>query len=209
MEEFLANLGQYLQKLSFWAYPIIFLFSFLESLAFVGILFPGMILIVVGYLCYLGQLHFSLTFLFAVTGAILADFISYHIGRKKGVDLKLGQKSIFKYFYHAEAGKLLLDGGGLSIIVGRLIGPTRAFVPFYMGAAGEKERRFILYDLAGVIVWAAFYLLLGYLFGDSYELVKKFINGAEFLAIAVIIFAGCSYLVARLFKKKLQTVKEK
>ena len=208
MEEFLANLGQYVQRLSFWIYPLILLFSFLESLVFVGLLFPGTILIVVGYLCYLGQVHFSLAFLFAIVGAILADITGYYIGRRKGVDLKLGQKSIFKYCYHPEAGKLLLDGGGLSIIVGRLIGPTRAFVPFYMGAAGEKERRFILYDLAGVIIWATFYLLLGYLFGDSYELVKKFVGGLEFLVFAIIIFSVCSYIVARIFKKKLRKVEK-
>jgi undecaprenyl-diphosphatase len=208
MEEFFANLGQYLAKLSFWVYPIVFLFAFLESLAFVGVLFPGTILIVVGYLCYLGQLHFSLTFLFAVAGALLADFISYHLGKKKGLDLKLGQKSIFKYCYHPEAGKMLLEGGGLSIIVGRLIGPTRAFVPFYMGAAGEKEKRFVLYDLIGVVVWATFYLLLGYLFGDSYDLVKKFINGAEFLIIVAVIVFGSSYLVARIFKKKLRKLEK-
>ncbi len=208
MEKILESLVIYVQKISFWIYPLILLFSFLESLVFVGVIFPGTILIVVGYLCYLGQVHFSLAFVFAIAGAILADIMGYYIGRRKGLDLKIGQKSIFKHFYHPEAGKLLLDGGGLSIIVGRLIGPTRAFVPFYMGAAGEKERRFILYDLAGVIVWATFYLLLGYLFGDSYELVKKFISGLEFLIIALIIFFSCSYFVARVFKKKLGKIEK-
>lgn len=208
MEEFFINLGSQLQKLSWVTYPLIFLFSFLESLAFVGILFPGTVIIIIGYLCYLGQLNFVLSFVMAVIGALIADLISYYIGRKKGLDLKIGQKSIFKYFYHKEAGEMLLEGGGISIVIGRLIGPTRAFVPFYMGAAGERERKFIIYDVIGVVVWAAFYLLLGYLFGDSYHILKRFMSGMEFLIIAGLVFGGSSYLVSKLFKKKLNEVKK-
>ncbi|NQT49283.1 DedA family protein [Candidatus Kuenenbacteria bacterium] len=204
MEEFLTNIYHYINYLPLKGYGVIFLFSFLEAFAFVGILFPGTIIIVlIGLLSYLGHFNIALAFAAAVLGALAGDLGSYYLGKKKGLDLKLGDKGIFKFLYMPEAGEFLLEGGGISIITGRFIGPTRAFVPFYMGAAGEKEKKFIIYDVVGVLVWAAFYLMLGYVFGNSYEFVKQFISGLQFFVILFIVLTVGSLVLTKLFKKKL------
>ena len=204
IQDFFANINQYISYLPLGGYGVIFLLAFLEALAFIGVLFPGTIIIVlVGFMTYMGHFNLALAFLACVVGALAGDLVSYYIGKKKGLDLKLGDKGIFKYLYFPDAGDFLLDKGSISIIIGRFIGPTRAFVPFYMGAAGEKEKRFIWYDVIGVLVWAAFYLLLGYVFGNSYELLENFINGFEFFIILFMVLTIGSLLLTKLFKKKL------
>lgn len=204
MEDFFINFNQYWELFPFRGYEAIFLFAFLEAFAFIGILFPGTVIIVlVGFLSYLGQFDVALVFAAAVLGALGGDIASYYLGKKRGLDLKFGHRGIFKYLYLPEAGTFLLDRGVFSVIAGRFIGPTRAFVPFYMGAAGEKEKKFILADIAGVLIWAAFYLMLGSVFGNSYEYLKRFINGLEFFVALTVVLTIGSLVLTKIFKKKL------
>jgi membrane protein DedA with SNARE-associated domain len=204
MEQFFFNFDQYLNLFPFKGYELVFLAAAIESLAFIGALFPGTVIFVaIGLFAYLGYLKLYLVFPITIIGALLGDLISYYVGKRKGLELKLGQKSIFKYLYLPEAGDFLLANGGLSIITGRIFGPTRAFVPFYMGAAGEKERKFIIYDIIGVTIWASFYLFLGYAFGDSYNFLKHFMNTVELVVIALILFIVGPLIIARIFRKKV------
>ncbi len=204
IDQILASISYCWEYFPLRGYEAIFLFAFLEAFAFIGIIFPGTIIIVlIGFLSYIGQFNFWLAFCAAVLGALVGDIASYYLGKRKGLDLKIGQKSIFKYLYVPEAGGFLLDKGTLSIIVGRFIGPTRAFVPFYMGAAGEKEKKFIISDIIGVLIWAAFYLLLGFFFGNSLHYLRGLISGLEFFIVLFLIFTIAPFVLTKILKKKL------
>jgi len=200
----LFNFDQYLNWFPLKGYELVFLAAAIESLAFIGALFPGTVIFVaIGFFSYLGYLKLYLVFPITIIGALLGDLISYYVGKQKGLDLKLGRKSIFKYLFLPEAGAFLMGNEGLSIISGRIFGPTRAFVPFYMGAAGTKEKKFIVYDVIGVLIWSAFYLFLGYAFGDSYQFLKHFINSMEMVIIGIIILVAGPLVIARIFRKKV------
>lgn len=157
-----------------------------------------------GFFCYTGQFNIFVSFAMAVLGAGVADILSYYMGRYKGLDLKIGKKKLFRFLYLPEAGDFLLNRGGLSIVIGRFIGPTRAFVPFYMGAAGEKERKFIFYDILGIIIWAMFYLLIGFVFGKSYELLRNMMSVFAIFIVFVIMLTVSPLIFTKIFKKKLQ-----
>ena len=161
IENFLDNLEHYIKFLPLKGYDFIFLFSLIEALAFIGIFFPGSIVMVIaGFLAYMGIFNFPLLFLSAIVGALIGDLISYYLGKKKGLEIKIGEKSIFKYLYIPEAGEFLLKRRAISIVLGRFMGPTRPFVPFYLGAVGSCEKRFLFYDVIGVLVWSVFYIML-------------------------------------------------
>ena len=160
--------------------------------------------IAIGFICYKGIWNIALAFIVAILGGLTGDLISYYVGRKKGLDLKLGQKSIFRHLYIKDAGNFLLEGGAASIIIGRFIGPTRPFIPFYMGAAGERERRFIFYDVVGVVLWTSVYLFLGYVFGSSYDLVKQWVDNVTFVVVVVVILIIISIVVGKLQRKNIK-----
>jgi membrane protein DedA with SNARE-associated domain len=204
IENFLQHIQSYLEVLPFDGYGIIFLLAFLEALAFVGVLFPGTIIIVfVGFLAYGGVFDLEWAFVLCVVGALIGDLISYYMGKRKGLEPKISSKSIFKWLYIPEAGTFLLSQGGLSVVLGRFLGPTRSFTPFYMGAAGEGEKKFILYDFLGVLIWAAFYLMLGYVFGNSYELIKSFIGLIMFFVALLMVLTIGPLVLAKIYKKKI------
>lgn len=207
IETFLSEIHVYSAMLPLKGYEIIFIFSFLEAIAFIGVLLPGTIVIAMfGFFVYLGQFNFAVTFTLCVLGALLGDLVSYYFGKRKGLEIKLGQKSVFRHVFMPDAGAFLVEQGGLAVIAGRFIGPLRAFVPFYIGAAGGKEKMFILYDIIGVLAWSAFYLVLGAVFGSSYEILKNIMNDFEFFGGIFALLVIVPLIIARLFRKKLPEI---
>ncbi|RLB87938.1 MAG: hypothetical protein DRH10_08380, partial [Deltaproteobacteria bacterium] len=64
------------------AYFFIFLISLSESLAFVGLLIPGTVLMLgVGAVIATGSLSLKPTLIVAMAGAVAGDGISYYLGR--------------------------------------------------------------------------------------------------------------------------------
>jgi membrane protein DedA with SNARE-associated domain len=204
MDFVLEKLHYYFQNSFLDGSWIVFVLALLESLPFIGALVPGTIIIVfVGFLAYVLNLNLGLVIIGAVLGAVVGDIIGFYFGRVKKKEYVWAHKFIFKYLYIPEAGRFLLDKGGLSVVLGRLLGPTRAFVPFYMGREGEKEDRFWFYDILGAIIWAVFYVMLGYLFGTSYELLKMYLHGFEMFVVLLMILIIGPFVLTKIFKKKI------
>jgi len=204
IENFFMNLEKWSNHFPFGGYEVIAVFAFIESLAFLGVLFPGsFIMVLFGYLCYLKHFDIFLVFSFVCFGALFGDLFSYWLGKKKGLDIKLGKSWIFNKIYFPEAGDYLLKKGPITVVLGRFIGPTRAFVPFYLGAAGQEKKRFLVYDIVGVIFWAVAYLMLGYIFGGCYDSIKNFIKDIDFFVILAFIFVVSPYLFIKIMKKKI------
>jgi membrane protein DedA with SNARE-associated domain len=45
--------------------------------------------------------------------------------------------------------------------------------PFVAGMAGMRYQEFLIYNVAGGILWAVPFTLLGYFFGQSWQLIEK------------------------------------
>lgn len=204
IEQLFLNIQHYIDFLPLHGYELIFLIIVGEAIAFVGVLIPGtLLLVLLGFFVQLGYFNLFVVLAVVIIGALIGDIFSYYLGRRYGTDVKLGRHSVFKYLYLPEAGDLLLQKGGLSVISGRFIGPTRVFVPFYLGAAGEREKKFIIYDIIGVVIWAVFYLLLGMIFGDSYDKIKQFMDDLDFFVVLFLVLTIAPFLAAKFYKKKM------
>lgn len=163
-------------------YSIVLLVSLFESLAFVGVIIPGTVFVVmVGILAAQKFLDIGDVVWFVAIGAIAGDVISYYLGSH----LKIGQKKR-KISKHIDKGKGFIDQyGGWGIVFGRFIGPIRPIVPFVAGTMQMNKRKFFLWNVLAGFSWAITFLLIGYFFGQSYDLLIPYIG--EFLAIMAII----------------------
>jgi undecaprenyl-diphosphatase len=66
-----------------WAGFWVFVMSFIESLAFVGILVPGIIILFgLGALISLGAMELLPIWLWGTLGAVTGDIVSYALGRR-------------------------------------------------------------------------------------------------------------------------------
>jgi undecaprenyl-diphosphatase len=167
MEHLLPSLTD-LARFGVIAYWLVFLFSFVESLAFVGIAFPGTVLAVIaGALSAQGGYDFSDFLLFAIAGAILGDAISYELG-KRGSRWLERKSTVREYLKRGET--FIRRHGGKSIFLGRFAGPLRAIVPFAAGMMKMPSGKFYVSNILSAIAWSFTYLTLGYIFGTAWKI---------------------------------------
>jgi len=165
---FLQAFLDWITQHSFWSGLIIFAIACSESLALVGLLVPGAVLMfALGTLITTGHLAFWPTVSWAVLGAIAGDGISYWLGYYY-------QDRLVKLWPLSHHPQLLTKGidffqrhGGKSVLFGRFFGPMRPIVPAIAGMYGMPLTRFFLINIASGIAWAPLYLLPGMVFGLS------------------------------------------
>ncbi len=199
--------------------------SFLESLAFVGILVPGSVLIVfAGFFAAHGKGDYTLLIVASATGAMLGDLLSYWLGARFGAALLARPFARRRQDLVRRAELFFVSHGGKSVLLGRFVGFFRPFIPFVAGCASMRPLPFLLYVLVGGVLWGIAYPGLGYFFGASWHLVQVW-TGRLSLLIALLVllfilnallwkyllpafFRGCAWVwsrIARLWRRLLST----
>jgi membrane protein DedA with SNARE-associated domain len=146
---------------------VIFLVALAESLAIVGILVPGVVILLgAGTLIGNGTLDFWPMMVWAVAGAIIGDAISFQLGRHFESASK--HLSCFeKHPEHLKKGHAFFGKWGeLSVIIGRFFGPIRAIIPLIAGLMGMKPVRFYAANIFSALLWAPAYLAPGIVLGS-------------------------------------------
>lgn len=180
-----------------WALFIVFGIAFIESLAVIGLLMPGWLLLVgVGVLIGTGNINFYQASLFCFAGAVLGEYISFRVGVH--YQEKIHHWSIFKRHpdWLAKTEHFFLRYGVASIALGRFVGPVRAFVPLLAGMSAMPTFRFQMTNLLSAMVWAPLYLIPGVIIGASVQ-IESTTRWILLTNIAVIVISGwlaASYL---------------
>ena len=158
-----------------WAGFWVFVMSFVESLAFVGILVPGIIILFgLGALISLGEINMLPIWLWGSLGAFAGDLVSYGLGHRYRSHLpEMWPFSRFprmlergREYFHVHGPK--------SVAIGRFVGPLRPVIPVTAGMLGLSLRRFLLVAIPACILWTPAYLLPGMLFGASLEVATEY-----------------------------------
>jgi membrane protein DedA with SNARE-associated domain len=175
-----------------WIYLVVFLAAASESALFVGLVVPGeTVLLVAGVLASRGQGHLVPYMVAAVTGAIAGDSIGYELGRHFGSRLRrsaLGRRVGEPRWERAD--RYLKERGGRAIFFGRWIAVVRAIVPALAGQARMPYGRFLLWNMAGAVPLGVLHVGLGYLAGQSYATVERFLNIGHWALFGVVIAVG-------------------
>lgn len=147
--------------------------SLLESLAFVGILVPG-IAILATLSWFAGQQALSLPWMLlsGFIGAVIGDWLSYLLGRY--ASHWISALPIIKRHpnWLTEGQTFFVRYGGRSIFLGRFIGPIRAVIPFVAGSCAMPPQRFLTFNLLSAACWAPVSLLPAYWLGQQAEALQ-------------------------------------
>ncbi len=184
-----------------WNYLLVFLGAFLESAAFMGFIIPGETIVVLsGVLAFQGYLDLGDCIVVVASGAVLGDTVGYAVGKAVGRGyFEKHKKLLFLKKKHIErADAYFRRHGGKTVFLGRFASFLRAMVPFTAGISRMPYRRFLVYNVAGGITWAVIYTLLGYFFGQSWQLIEKWTGRAGLFIFFIIILvagSGCLYKI--------------
>jgi membrane protein DedA with SNARE-associated domain len=145
-----------------WLAPAVFVFAFLESLAFVSLLVPATaILGALGLLIGAGDLPFWTPFLAAVAGAFIGDWISYEIGRRYKDDIKKMWPFSTQPELFDRGEAVFRKYGAPGYFGGRFVGPLRAVFPLICGISAMRPLVFQMTNALSAVAWALVYLGAG------------------------------------------------
>jgi undecaprenyl-diphosphatase len=155
-----------------WGYVIVGIATFLENSVGAGVVVPGETLVILGgFYARVGDLSLPLVALVAVVGAIAGDNVGFWIGRRFGRGFLRRRGGLL--FVTPERLKRVEryygSHGGKTVFLGRFVPFVRSLGFIVAGLAGMPWRRFILYDVAGAVIWGIGHSALGYLVGASYQ----------------------------------------
>jgi undecaprenyl-diphosphatase len=183
----LPPLFDWLQQNPLISLVFVFLVACGESLAVVGLIVPGALLMVgFGALIALDYLAFGPTVIAAILGAIAGDGISYWLGAKYNRNLA-GIWPFRRYPDLLNRGELFFQRhGGKSVLLGRFVGPLRPIIPAVAGMLHMPMRQFLIINIFSALLWAPLYLLPGIIFGTSLELASEFAGRFTLLLVGLV-----------------------
>jgi undecaprenyl-diphosphatase len=176
------------------ALALVFLLPALEASVFVGVVVPGEIGVVLGgVLANQHKLALAAVLAAGIAGAVIGDSVGFWVGKRYGErvlrkipdrlldddKLKRGEDSIRRL-------------GGKSVFVGRFTAALRALIPGLAGMSRLPYGRFLAWNVAGGLLWATGFVLLGYVAGSQYHRIERYANYAG-LALLLIIAGVFAY----------------
>lgn len=172
-----------------------FLVAFLEALAIVGLLVPGILLL----LAIAALIGWDPAWMLALTaalalGAMAGDGISYWIGRRYRGRLAMLPVTTRRGRWLENGRALFRRHGGRSVFIARFVGPARPMVPLVAGSLNMPVRDFVLRMTVACWLWAPAMVIPGALFGESLELAAEF--GGRLVVLIVLLVVGAWVLVA-------------
>ena len=202
--QFIGNLDNQLALLLLnyggWIYLILFLIIFCETGLVIAPFLPGdSLLFASGALWATANMPVELLALTLITASFCGDNCNYWIGRLFGSQTAKKAHSRFLNRRALErTHEFYARHGGKTIILARFVPIVRTFAPFVAGIGHMDYRRFLLFSVAGAVLWVGVLVSGGYLFGklpmvqDNFALVIVAIIGVSLVPVAV------EYMRARL-----------
>ncbi len=207
MMELLDSLIVWVNAHPHWAGAVVFLVAFSESLAVVGMIIPGVVMMfAAGALVGAGAVEFMGIYWWAVAGAVLGDGLSFWVGHHYKQQLC----SMWPFSKHPQmldkGTRFFRRWGGKSVALGRFFGPVRAVIPLVAGMMEMPLQRFLVANILSALGWAIAYLLPGIVIGVSLDLASEV--ALHLLVLGVVVIAGLWLLLwlAKLFFLLFQPV---
>jgi undecaprenyl-diphosphatase len=183
-------------------YLIVAVAVLLERSLFIGLIVPGdVILAVGGVFAAKGDLTLPLVIVIGMLAATAGESIGYWLGRRFGFAL-IARIPVLRRFeprIRAAEGRYFHGrGAGPTVAIGRYATAAGAFIPFTAGLGGMPYRRFLLWDVPAIALWATGITMFGYAFGRRLDVVDRVLSRFGYVMLGVLIgFLGGRWLWKR------------
>ena len=170
--DFILHIDKHLQDFVVaygpWVYALLFLIVFVETGVVVMPFLPGdSLLFVVGAMCGIGLMDYTLAVSVLLIAAILGDQCNYSIGHWFGPKVfKWENSRWFNRRAFDQAHNFYERYGGITIILARFMPFIRTFAPFVGGVAAMSRIKFTFFNVLGALIWVLGICTAGYFFGN-------------------------------------------
>jgi membrane protein DedA with SNARE-associated domain len=146
----------------------------------VGVPLPAVpALLAVGALAAHGRVSLALVVGAIAVVAVPVDLVWHELGRRRGARVLAGlcRLTLEPDVCVRRTENLFLRHGVRALLVSKFLPGLTTVMPPLAGIFGVSRLRFVLYDLAGIVLWAGLWLGIGYLFSETIETVARVVSG--------------------------------
>ncbi len=189
--DFILHVNEHLQDLmnqyGLWVYAILFLIIFCETGLVVTPFLPGdSLLFAAGALTVGTALDVNMLAGLLIIAAVLGNLTNYTIGHFFGERLYRNPNSkLFRRDHLEKTQSFFAKHGGKTVIITRFLPILRTIAPFVAGMGAMHYKRFMVFNLAGGVLWVTSFIYLGHFFGNMPAVKQNF----TILMVGIIIFS--------------------
>jgi len=170
------------------AYLLIFLLVFGEAAIFIGFVLPGETAVVLGgVLASRHSISLAALMVLVVVAAVVGDSVGYEVGRHFG-ERVLRLRPLRRHQRRLDGARgYLRRRGAYAVFLGRWTAFLRAVMPGLAGVSRMPYPRFLVFNALGGLAWGITFCLIGYLAGNSYQVVEQRVGTAGAAVTGVVV----------------------
>lgn len=193
-----------------YAYSILFLWVLIEQL---GIPIPSIpVLLTAGTLSATHRIYHSYSLFVVLVACVLADSLWYWLGRRYGNSVL---RLLCRLSFEASTCVSKTEGyftrrGPVTLLFSKFVPGLSTVAAPIAGQTGMPYARFVVWDLAGSILWAETFLLAGRFFGDIAQKSAPFFHWLGRFAFVIFVMMVLGFVAHRILKQRkfLRQVRE-
>ncbi len=185
-----------------YAYLILFLWVLVEQL---GVPVPSIpLLLTAGTLSATHRIHAAYALPAVLLACFVADSSWYFLGQRYGNSVL---KLLCRLSLEASTCVSKTEGyftrrGPVTLLFAKFVPGLSTLAAPIAGQTGMPYPRFVLYDLAGSLIWAEAYLLVGRFFGDVAQRSTRLFGYLSQFALGIFVLLVLGFMVYRLYKNR-------
>lgn len=173
-----------------WGPWLVAAMAFLETSFITGLMVPcGPVIVAAVTLAGEGLLELEWIVVAAVSGALAGDSVGYWVGSRGGGHAARTSGRLGRIARRAEPRARRLFGRHpfFAVTVARLVSFVRTLMPPAAGLGDLRYTRFLLWDIPGVLLWAALYVGIGLAADGGLDLLDRILGTGGAVAAVVLV----------------------
>ncbi|GAA2973451.1 membrane protein DedA with SNARE-associated domain [Microbacterium terrae] len=133
-------------------------------------------------------------------GSIVGAFLLYGLGMLLGVDRLRSIAAKIPLLHPEDIDRTVAwftRHGGKAVFFGRMIPIFRSLISIPAGITRMPPLRFGLLTAAGSLIWNSIFVLAGYLLGESWHIVERYVDVVQYAVIAGVAIAVAWFVFVR------------
>jgi membrane protein DedA with SNARE-associated domain len=183
-------------------YALLFAIVLVEQ---AGLPLPALpVLLAMGALVGAGHFNMAVALLVVVAACLVADLAWFELGRRHGARILalLCRISLEPDSCVRRTENALAAGGARTLLLAKFLPGLSTAAPPVAGMLHMRLSRFLLWDVAGAVLWSGSYLALGYVFSDQLERIADLVAGLGSRLVTVIAAGLALYILWKYIQRR-------
>jgi membrane protein DedA with SNARE-associated domain/rhodanese-related sulfurtransferase len=170
-----------------------------------GIPIPSVpLMLAAGTMSAAHKLHLAYALPIVILACVIADSAWFFLGKRYGTKILnlLCKFSLEAATCVSKTQGTVIKRGAFTLLFAKFVPGLSTMAPPIAGQAGISYFEFLIYDMAGTLIWACAWLFAGRFFGDLAKRSSEFFATLEHFAVGLVLLMVTAVLIYRVVKRR-------